>query len=370
MKKILLVANTDWYLYRFRLSLARTLREAGNEIVLVSPKDFYVTAIESEGFRHVPWQVGRQSLNPFGEIKAVLDLLRIFRQEKPDLVHLHTVKPVLYGSLAARLAKIPFTVRSITGRGYIFLGSDLRARLLRPLIKQIFQVALQSSPGATIFENQNDRQYFISENLVRPQDTHLIEGVGVDTDYYTPLPEPQGLPVVVLAARMLWDKGVDTFVKASEILRLNFPARFVLVGEPDPGNPASIPVEVLKTWVDQGSVEWWGWQADMRKIFAACHLVTLPSLAEGIPTVLLEAAASGRAIVTTDAPGCREVVQHGYNGLLFPPRDPAALAEAIQKLLENPQLRGEMAKNGRRLVESKFSSKLVIEQTMQIYAAG
>lgn len=367
MKKILLIANTDWYLYRFRLSLAQALREAGHEVLLVSPSGPYVPAIEAENFPHVTWQVGRQTLNPFGEAKAIFQLFRIYRHQKPDLVHLHTIKPVLYGSLAAKMANIPFTVRSITGRGYIFLGTDLRARFLRPIVRQFFRFALQGTPGATIFENETDLQYFLSEKLVRFQSAHLIQGVGVDTDHYTTIPETTETPLVVLASRLLWDKGVDTFVEAASLLRSRLSARFALVGGPDPGNPASIPVEVLKKWVDDGLVEWWGWQTDMRTVFEKCHLVTLPSLAEGVPTVLLEAAATGRAIVTTDAPGCREVVRHGVNGLLVPPRDPAALADALQTLLENPQLRREMGQRGREIVEREFSSEIVIEKTLKVY---
>lgn len=370
MKKILLVANTDWYLYRFRISLAKALRETGHEVLLVSPPGPYLPAIEAEGFRHLSWKVRRQTINPFGEIYAALQLLHIYHKQKPDLVHLHTIKPVLYGSLAARLAKVPFTVRSITGRGYIFLGSDLRVRLLRPLIRQIFRFALQSPSGMTIFENENDRQYFLAEKLIQPQSTCLIQGVGVDTTYYTPQTEKDETPVVVLASRLLWDKGVDTFVEAANLLTPHISARFVLVGEPDPGNPASIPTAVLKKWVDDGLVEWWGWKSDMRSVFAGCHLVTLPSLAEGIPTVLLEAAASGRAIVTTDAPGCREVVRHGVNGLLVPIRDPRALADAIQTLLENPGLRQQMGQRGREIVEQEFSSEIVIEKTIKVYERG
>lgn len=367
MKKILLIANTDWYLYRFRLLLAQTLREKGYEVILVSPVGRYVPDIQAEGFKHLCWPVSRQSINPFLEIKSIAKLLNIFRQELPDLVHLHTIKPVIYGSLAARLARIPYTVRSITGRGYIFLGTDLRARFLRPVIKQIFRFVLQGPHGATIFENETDRQYFISSKMVRPQDTHLIQGVGVDTNFYLPHKEASGPPLVVLASRLLWDKGIDAFVDAAKILRSKTPARFVLVGEPDPGNPASIPQETLQQWVKDGWIEWWGWQSDMRSVFAACQLVTLPSLAEGVPTVLLEAAASGRAIVTTDAPGCREVVRHGVNGLLVPLRDPQALADAIQTLLENPQLRQEMGQRGREIVEKEFSSEIVIAQTLGVY---
>lgn len=365
MAKILLIANTDWYLYRFRLSLARFLRGQGMDVVLVSPSGRFVPEIQAEGFRWLAWEVGRQSVNLLREAKAIWGLARIYRQERPDLVHLHTIKPLLYGSLAAYLGHVPAIVRSVTGLGYVFIGNDVQARRLRALIKGLYRIALRS--GVMLFENQTDRRYFLDEKLVAPQDAHLIEGVGVDTDFYRPLPQPKGTPTVLMAARMLWDKGVGTLVEAARRLHQEIPARVVLVGEPDPGNPASIEVETLQRWAEEGLVEWWGWQADMRNVFAACHVVTLPSLGEGIPTVLLEAAACGRPIVATDVPGCRDVVQEGVNGLLVSPNDPAALAAALHTLLMDEKLRARMGAAGRKLVEERFSDARVHAETLTVY---
>lgn len=365
--KLLLVANTDWYLYRFRLALARFLRGQGLEVVLVSPRGSFAPLIQAAGFRWVEWEVGRQSVNPFGELRALLSLMRIFRREKPALVHLHTIKPVLYGSLAARLTRVPAVVRSITGRGYVFLGQDTQARLLRPLVKGLYRFLLYSGAGAAIFENETDRQYFLDRKLVRPGAAYLIEGVGVDVEYYHLLPEPPGKPVILLAARLLWDKGVGTLVEAARLLHDRMDVRVVLVGEPDEGNPARIEVQTLNRWVEEGCVEWWGWQGEMRSVYAACTVVTLPSLGEGIPTVLLEAAACGRPIVATDVPGCRDVVQEGVNGLLVPPDDPAALAEALGKLLAKKGLRRRMGTAGRKLVEERFSDARVNAETLVVY---
>jgi len=364
MLKLLLIANTDWYLYRFRLSLARALRAHGMDVVLVSPGGPYVASIQAEGFRWRQWEVGRQSVNPLREIKAIADLVRIYHLEQPDLVHLHTVKPALYGSLAAHRARVR-VIRSVTGRGYVFLGNDFKAGWLRPVVKALFRFAMRS--GFTLFENETDRQYFIGEKLVKKECSDLIEGVGVDTQFYQPLPEPDGTPVVLMASRMLWDKGVETLVQAARLLQTKVKARVVLVGEPDPGNPASIAVETLQRWQAEGLVEWWGWQNDMRSAFAACHLVTLPSFGEGIPTVLLEAAACGRSIVTTDVPGCREVVQDGVNGLLVPPRDPDALAAALARLIGDPRLRGKMSLSSRKIAVDRFDSQKIIDQTLAIY---
>lgn len=367
MAKVLLISNTDWYLYHFRLSLARYLRAKGMDVVLASPDGPYVSKIRADDFRWVEWRVGRKSLNPIGELISVLNLIRIYHAEKPLLVHLHTIKPVLYGSIAAKFMPVPAVVRSITGRGYVFLGKDLQAKLLRPLVRAIYHYALRADNNATIFENETDRQYFLNENLVDRKNSYIINGVGVDTQFFYPLPEPEGIPVVILAGRMLWDKGVGTFVDAARLLHSKITARFVLVGKPDEGNPANIDYEILKHWVDEGIIEWWGWQDDMRSIFASCHLVVLPSLGEGVPTILLEAAASGRAIVATDVPGCRDVVVNGITGLLVSPQDPASLAKTLENLITNPNIRRSMGSAGRKMIEQRFSTVLINRETFQIY---
>ncbi len=367
MTKILLVANTDWYLFRFRLLLAKHLVAQGIDVVFVSPAGQYVQEIEANGFRWVEWYVGRQTINPFGELKSILSLVRIFKIERPSLVHLHTIKPVLYGSLAARFVKLSAIVRSITGRGYVFLGNDLRAKILRRIVKGIYRLMLNADSGATIFENQTDRQFFLDASLIHPDRSLIIEGVGVDTKYYSILPEPQGTPSVLMAGRLLWDKGVGTFVDAARLLKQKMNVHCILVGEVDPGNPASIPLEVVHGWVADGTVEWWGWQSDMRVAFGACQVVTLPSMGEGIPTILLEAAACGRPIVATNVPGCRDVVQDGVNGLLVPPSDPEMLALALSNLLTDPLLRGKMSGQARLLAEQRFGSDHIIAQTQNLY---
>jgi len=367
VRKILLISNTDWYLYRFRSTLANYLREQGNEVVFVSPPGRFVANIQEQGFRWLAWQVGRQSVNPIAELKAVWELARIYSREKPSLVHLHTIKSVLYGSLAARLSKPLAVVNSITGRGYVFLGQDIKARFLRILVKRVYRFVLSSRSSVTVFENKTDRQYFIDEKLVNSKNSSVIEGVGVDIDYYSFSPEPDVTPKIVLAGRMLWDKGVGTFIDAVRSLREKVSARFILVGEPDPGNPASIGVGTLQQWVDEGVVEWWGWQADMRSVFASCHIVVLPSFGEGIPTILLEAAASGRPIVATDVAGCRDVVVDGSTGLLVPQQDAGRLAAALEKLILNPELRKSMGKAGREFMVQRFSSSLINHETYEIY---
>ncbi len=367
MTKVVLVANTDWYLFRFRLSLGRYLRNRGIEVVFISPSGPYVSHIEAAGFRWLEWKMDRKSVQPWTEIASIWRLRRLFRAEAPDLVHLHTIKPVLYGSLAVWPDQHVAIVRSITGRGYVFLSADWIARLLQWVVRWGYRILLHTGYGITVFENKSDRTFFVSEGFVDPSTAVLVEGVGVDTDAYPPLAEPIGEPVVVLAGRLLRDKGVEVFVEAARLLHAKTQARFVLVGEPDVGNPSSISVEMLNGWVKEGSIEWWGWQSNMQKVFASCHIVCLPSFGEGMPTVLLEAASSARPIVATDVPGCRDVVVDGVNGLLVPPGDPTALAQALERLIADPDTRQRMGQAGRELMVQRFSIEVVNEATYRLY---
>lgn len=368
MTRLMLSSNTDWYIYNFRLALTEFIREQGWEVVLVSPQGQYAALLQQRGFRWIPWSLGRQSVSPWQETKSLLEILSIYRREKPDLVHHHTIKPVLYGSLAARLAGVPGAVNSITGRGYVFLGEDAKARLLKRLVLQIYRLALNSSRCGVIFENQNDRRYFLAEGLVSPERTWLIEGVGVDPERFSPLPEPSGVPVVALAARMLWDKGVGVLVEAARILKDDTQARIALVGEPDPGNPGTVSSQTLEKWHTEGLIEWWRWQPEMPEVYNKSHIVTLPTMyGEGVPTTLLEAAACGRPLVASDIAGCREVVQDGYNGLLVPPNDSQALAQALKRLISDPSLRGRMGAASRQLVMQKFTHAKVNAATLQVY---
>jgi glycosyltransferase involved in cell wall biosynthesis len=367
MTKILLVANTDWYLYKFRISLARYLRKKGFEVVLVSPGGRFVPQLQESGFRWQEWKLGRSTVSPWGELASFWQLQGIYRREKPLLVHHFTVKPVLYGSMAAKLCGVPQVVNSITGLGYIFEGKGTKARWIKPVARPLYRMALSWVNSENVFENTSDMRFFISNGFSSEQHAHLIESVGVDTDYFSPYPEPEGTPVVVMASRMLWDKGVGVLVDAARLLKNKIALRIALVGEPDPGNPSNIEMNVLQGWVKEGIVEWWGWQADMRTTYASCHIVTLPSLHEGSATGLLEAAAAGRPLVATDIPGCRIFVRNGENGLLVPVNDPVSLAGALEKLALNPELRQKMGLEGRKLVLANYKDEKINSATWQVY---
>jgi glycosyltransferase involved in cell wall biosynthesis len=315
MPRLLLSANTDWYLFNFRLSLAEAARRQGFEVVLVSPPGKYVEELRQRGFRWQAWKLGRQSVNPLVELASLLQMAALYRRQRPDLVHHHTAKPVLYGSLAARLSGVRSVVNSITGRGYIYQAEDLKARMLRSVVEPLYNLAFSLTQCAVIFENNHDRAYFIDKRLVPEDRTWLIPGVGVDPERFAPSPEPEGPPVILLAGRLLWDKGIGVLVEAARSLHRRMSARVVLVGEPDPGNPSAVTPAMLTQWQEEGVVEWWGWRSDMPSVYNQCHVVALPTAyGEGVPTALLEAAACGKPLVASDIPGCRAVVQEGVTG--------------------------------------------------------
>lgn len=365
--KTLLVANTDWYLFNFRLSLANELKRQGFDVVFVSPFGEYVSPLEKLGFRWHLWALGRKSLSPWREAQAIRELAHIYRVEKPDFVHHFTMKPVLYGTWAAHWVGVKRIINCVTGLGYIWSSREFKARLLRPWLKLLFRIGMDADHVQVIFEHQGDLDFFLKEGLAKAHRCHLIQGVGVDVEKFHPYPEPDGEPVIVLPARMLWDKGVGVMVEAARLLRRRFKVRVVLVGKPDPGNPTSIDETILHHWEQQGIVEYWGWQEEMHSVYARSHIVALPSFHEGIPTVLLEAAASGRPIVATDIPGCRAVVQDGVNGFLVPVDNPQALAEALEKLVNDAHLRQKMGSAGRKLILDRFTVQSVNERTLNIY---
>jgi len=365
--KILYFANTDWYLYNFRLNLARAMRDRGHEVVLMSPPGEYVEQIESEGFRWVSLPLSRKGTNPLVEFGRIQRIADVYQKEKPDLVHHFTVKCVTYGSLAAHRAGVPHVVNAITGLGSVFVGDSLSTRVLRLIVSGLYRRAMNNTE--VIFQNPDDMNLFLKLGLVHPEQSVLIRGSGIDIDQFTPMPEPEkNTPLVVLPARMLWNKGIGEFVEAAHILQeQGVRARFALVGVADSGNPAAVSLVQLGEWQKEGVVEWWGWQEDIKVVFAMAHIVCLPSYRGGVPRVLAEAAACTRALVTTDVPGCREIVKDGENGLLVPARDAAALAEALKKLILNPSLRRQMGEKGREFVEKEFSNQQVVGGTLAVY---
>jgi glycosyltransferase involved in cell wall biosynthesis len=367
--KIIFFITEDWYFWSHRLPIARAARDAGFEVLVATRVNQHKERIENEGCRLIPIGLERRSKNIFKEVLSIFEIVKIYRREKPDIVHHVAMKPVLYGSWAARIAGIPGVVNALAGLGFIFVAQGWKAKVLRRLIVFAYRSAFSARNTIGIFQNPEDLKLFVDAGIVKSEKAVLIRGSGVNTAHFIPLPEPGGITTIVLASRMLWDKGVGEFVDAARILKNNgIECRMILVGNPDPENPASIPEKTLRGWYAEGVVEWWEQRDDMPKIFAEAHIVVLPTTyGEGVPKVLIEAASCGRAIVATDVPGCREIVRHNENGLLVPSHDPEALADAIRTLIENPKLRTIMGARGRKIVEAEFSEEIVVRQTMEVY---
>ena len=366
--KLLYFITEDWYFCSHRLPLALAAQEAGYDVAVVTRINEHGEAIRRAGIRIIPFNLSRQSMNPLSEMAVLARLAVIYRKERPNLVHHVAMKPVLYGSLAARISGVPYVVNALAGMGYVFSSDQPMARLLRPAIGKAFRALLNSGRSRLILQNKDDCAMFIRKRFINEDRIRLIRGSGVDTAVFSPTPEPAGISLVMLTSRMLWDKGIKEFVEAARQLKTRgVEARFVLVGDSDPHNPSAIPNEQLTAWQEEGVIEWWGRRDDMPAVLAQAHIVCLPSYREGLPKVLLEAASCGRPIIATDTPGCREVVRNGENGLLVPVRSTVELSDAIQSLIENPELRQKMGARGREIVVSEFAVVKVVSETLTVY---
>ena len=366
--KILFLVAEDFSFWARRRPLARKAQEAGAEVWVMTCPGPYAEKLKREGFRVIPWEISRPSMNPLRELRAFLQVVKVYRSLRPELVHHFALKPVVYGGLAARLCKQVSCVHSIVGLGPSFTGRHWTMRLVRLLLLPLLRLALKNDASISIFQNQNNLDDLVALGTVPAERVVLIRGSGVNTAQFVPRPEPFGVPVVILPGRMLWEKGVREFVAAAEMLQARgVSARFVLVGEPDTGHTTSIPETQLREWAGSGVVEWWGQQDNMPEVLARSNLVCLPSHGEGVPKSLIEAASSGRAIVACEVPGCTEVVRDGENGLLVPPQNPEALARALATLIQDPALRAKMGARGREIAVGEFADELVLPQVISVY---
>ncbi len=363
--KLLFVVTEDWYFVSHRLPLAVSAQAAGFDVAVATRVGQHAKIIRDAGIRLIPFALSRRGGNPLREIVA---LWRLYRREQPDLVHHVALKPVMFGALAAWLARVPAQVNAVAGLGWLFTSSGRVVRLVRPVLRWMLARLLNQPHSLTIVQNPED-QSLLERSGVSAMRLRLIRGAGVDIQLFYPASPPPEPVCIVLVARMLWDKGVGEFVEAARRLtEAGISARFVLVGDPDPANPASVPESALRGWHGQHGVEWWGRREDMPAVLQAAHIACLPSsYGEGLPKSLLEAAACGLPIVTTDAPGCREVVRDGVNGLLVPVRDAAALASALGKLIDDAALRRSMGEQSRLRAETEFGLETVIAQTLAVY---
>jgi glycosyltransferase involved in cell wall biosynthesis len=307
-------------------------------------------------------------MNPARDLQLVAALLRLYRFERPDLVHHITIKPVMYGGIAARIAGIRAVASAMSGLGFLYISNSLVIGALRYALGFPLRFALSHKNIRVILQNPDDIELFVRRRLVPRKSIVLVSGSGVDEAEFSVRPEPRGNVNVLFPARLLWDKGISEYVEAARLVRRTNPTvRFLIAGAADKNNPRSVSQDILANWVQEGAIEWLGTCNDMPDLLARSHIVCLPSYREGLPKSLIEAASCGRPIVATDVPGCREIVHHGVNGLLVQPRNAAALAGAIQKLLESEELRTKMGRLGRQLVAKQFTLRAIVAQTLNIY---
>ena len=368
--RLLFVVTEDWYFHLHWLPLAQAARECGYVVGVAMRVNEHRADIEACGCEAIPLQrMRRRSVNPVREVAAVVELLRVYRHWRPDIVHQVAMKPVLYGSLAARLARVRVIVNALPGLGFVYSSRSWLARALRPAVNAVLPLALGLKGAVAIVQNDDDARVLSDIGLRDKTLVRVIRGSGVDLQRFRPQVGTESVPpIVMLASRMLWDKGIREFVEAAERLRdSSVVARFVLVGGRDEENPTSVPEDVLTAWHRGGAVEWWGQRADMPEVLAQATIVCLPSYREGLPTALVEAAACGKPLVATDVPGCRDVVQPGVNGLLVRSHDGAALAQALQTLLMDPGLRSRMGQKAREIAAARYSLATVKAATLGLY---
>lgn len=363
------LVSEDEFFWNCLRPIARALRDGGWEVILVTRVQQYGDKIQGEGIRVIPIRLERGIHKPWDEWKTIAHIIRVYRKERPNLVHHFALKPILFGTLAAGLVRIPYTINSVTGLGYLFISKQPKVRLIRRIVITALNALCSMVKQQTILvENQDDRDTLLGWSGLPSERVLVRRCTGVDQNRFSLRAEPHGQPIVAVICRMLWHKGISDIVEAARILhRKGQPARIVLIGAPDKKNPSSIPTEWLRACTSEGIVEWWGFQKDIPSVLRRVHIVVLPSYREGLPKSLLEAAACGLPLIATDVPGCREIVQHGVTGYLVPPHDPVSLSSALDRLIKDKQLRQSMGSAARLRVEKQFTESIVVNLLLDVY---
>ena len=372
MSRILLVSNTSWYLYNFRLPFILELREAGYHVSLVAPHDAYTPRLEAEGLYVHDWSVSRRSINPILEFKAIFHLIGIYASESPDLVHHFTVKACLYGTVAAKVAHVYRVVNAVTGLGHLFLGTRKRSRLFLKLLKPFYRATFSARRSTVIFQNADDQERLIKLGMTDSARARLIRGSGVDINYFRARIDNcgyYGQPLKLLfPSRLIREKGTVELLSACRSLwDAGIPIQLVVAGATDIGNRSSLSELEIEELIDDPRIHLLGHVNDMRSLYESSDIVVLPSWREGLSRALIEAAAMERPIITTDVPGCRDVVDHGISGILVPVRDPRSLELAIRMLVANPSLARQFGQQARRKVLAEFQVSLVNQNTLNTY---
>ncbi|MDV6328054.1 glycosyltransferase family 4 protein [Idiomarina sp. Sol25] len=369
-KKLLFIVNCPDFFLSHRAPLAEAAKLNGYSVHVATGKGKGVEKIVRNGFTHHEVPFSRSGQNPVTELKTLYHLFSLLRKVKPNLIHLVTIKPVLYGGLVNRLSNNIPLVAAVSGLGTVFTSSSVFGRLRRFLIKKLYSFALGCRSVKVIFQNPDDKSALLNSGVVSEENTSMIRGSGVDLEEYGALPEPEGKRVqVVMAARLLVEKGVYEFYKAAELLESrDVSVEMKLIGTPDPGNPKSLSELEFESWKEKSFIEILGFRSDIAEQYANANIVCLPSYyGEGLPKSLIEAAACGRAIITTDSPGCNYAIENGITGVLIPPKDYVALADVIEELVKNTEKRQQMGKAGRAFAEKHFDINVVVKHHLDIY---
>tara|TARA_Y100000589_G_scaffold36626_1_gene30696 strand:+ start:1582 stop:2721 length:1140 start_codon:yes stop_codon:yes gene_type:complete len=372
-KKLLFNITEDWFFCSHFLSRALSAKKSGYSIYVCCNRDKHQSIIEEYGINFIYLPYKRKSINPFYEIYVLIRSFFIYRSIKPDIVHQVAAKPIIYGSLAAKLFNIKSVINAPVGLGYVFSSSSIKAKILRPILKFLLKNSLNTHHGKNrknrvIFENNDDLNYFLEMGALKKKEAFVIRGAGVKIRKFVQKDKPNKLVTITLVARMLIDKGIYEFISAVRILKnKNINTKFLLVGDVDTCNPSSLNRKTLINWNNEGIVEWLGWINNVDKILMETDILCLPSYREGLPKALLEGAACGLPIVTTDTVGCRDVVEDGVNGFLVPIKNVDQLVSKINELINSEILRQNMGKESLKIVSQKFSETIINKQTLDIY---
>ncbi len=369
---ILYLVTEDWYFMSHRVSLAEAAIQAGFEITLLTQVSNHAETIRNLGINLIPISFPRALKRPWQDISTFIGIYKTYRKTKPDIIHNVSLKPSVYGSLMLFLGACsgekPVVINAFTGLGYVFTSANISARIIRLILIPLLKLLFQQDNSYLLFQNEDDKRTLVNLGIGSEERSFLIPGSGVDVDKFTPHPESESVPVIMLVARMLYDKGIEDFVSAAQqVKEQGIEARFVLVGDIDEENPAGIKPKQLKTWHSEGIIEWWGKKDNMPEVYAESHIVVLPSHREGFPKTVIEASSCARPVITTDVPGCRDAIIANKTGLLIFPKDPSAMANAIVDLIKNKDRRIQMGKAGRKLVEEKLSTKVINLQFLDLY---
>lgn len=367
--KLMFVVNVDSFFVSHRLPIAVEAIRSGYEVHLATAVTQYGSMLAETGIVVHPLRLRRGEAGLANSVVSFIELLRLFHAIRPDIIHLVTIKPVIFGGIAARILRRSRVVAAISGLGHVFIAQGWKARIRRVAVCCLYRIALGWKGVRVIFQNEHDRAFVSKLAGLEPQQCVLIRGSGVDLEQFKFSPLNTGSIVVMLAARLLAEKGVREFVAAARMVKQEVTtARFCLVGAVDPDNPSSISVSELRSWADEGIVELWGYRNDMHNVLPQATIVVLPSYREGLPKILLEAAACGRPTITTDVPGCRDAIIPNETGVLIPAQDSSALAAAILTLIRDEQRCERMGKRGRKLVESEFDLRRVVNAHIHLYS--